>query len=138
MAKGGKREGSGRKLGAATKLTREIANKAAKAGISPLEVMLDNMLHFQKVALDAEAVIESMNEDQSQSLGETHEDRFKALLAKVKQAAGFRQIAHECARDASPYMHPRLSTVQHSGDPDAPIIHRIERLVIQNAPDSDS
>jgi hypothetical protein len=80
--------------------------------------MLDNMWHFQQVALDAEAVIESMNEEQVSSLGESHEEQFKALLAKVKQAAGLRQMAHECARDAAPFMHARLSAVQHSGQID--------------------
>jgi hypothetical protein len=85
-------------------------------GKTPLDVMLDNMRHFQQVALDAEAVIESMNEDQVSSLGESHEEQFKALLAKVKQAAGLRQMAHECARDAAAYIHPRLAAVNHTGE----------------------
>jgi hypothetical protein len=116
MAHGGRREGAGRKLGAVTKRTREIAEQALAEGKTPLEVMLENMRHFQQVALDAEAVIESMNEEQVASLGESHEEQFKALLAKVKQAAGLRQMAHECARDAAGYMHARLSAVQHSGE----------------------
>lgn len=115
MARGGKRDGAGRKLGAVTKRTRAIADQALAEGKAPLEVMLDNMRHFQQVALDAEAVIESMNEDQVATLGESHEERFKTLLAKVKQAAGLRVMAHECARDAAAYMHPKLSAVQHSG-----------------------
>lgn len=93
-----------------------MAEKAAATGKSPLEVMLENMRHFHKVAHDAEAVIESMNEEQAASLGATHEEQFKALLAKVKQAAGLRQMAQECARDAAAYMHPRLAAVQHSGE----------------------
>jgi hypothetical protein len=40
MAHGGARPGSGRKLGAATAKTREIANGAAEAGETPLEFML--------------------------------------------------------------------------------------------------
>jgi hypothetical protein len=41
MAKlGGKRPGAGRKLGSATRKTREIADAAAEAGITPLEWML--------------------------------------------------------------------------------------------------
>jgi hypothetical protein len=115
MARGGKREGAGRKAGAVTKRTREIADRALAEGKAPLEVMLDNMRHFQQVALDAEAVIEAMDEDQAKALGQTHEEQFKALLAKVKQAAGLRVMANECARDAAPYMHPKLSAVQHSG-----------------------
>jgi len=41
--KGGKREGSGRKIGTANKRTREIADKAAEEGITPLEYMLQVM-----------------------------------------------------------------------------------------------
>jgi hypothetical protein len=40
MPRGGKRAGAGRKKGSATKKTREIADKAAAEGITPLEVML--------------------------------------------------------------------------------------------------
>ena len=116
MASGGKREGAGRPPGAVTKRTREIANRALAEGKSPLEVMLANMWHFQQVALDAEAVIEGIQEGELQALGGSHEEQFKALLAKVKQAAGLRQMAHECARDAAGYMHARLSAVQHSGE----------------------
>lgn len=41
--RGGKREGSGRPVGSATKRTREIADKAAEEGITPLEYMLQIM-----------------------------------------------------------------------------------------------
>lgn len=111
MPRGGKREGAGRKVGALTERTRETAERALAEGKNPLDVMLDNMRHFQQVALDAEAVIEAMSEDDAKSLGDTHETQFKALLAKVKQAAGLRQMAHECARDAAPFMHPKLSSI---------------------------
>lgn len=40
---GGRRDGAGRKVGSASKRTREIANKAAAEGITPLEVMLQTM-----------------------------------------------------------------------------------------------
>lgn len=46
MAKGGAREGAGRPKGARTKRTREIAEKAALAGITPLEAMLQAMRHY--------------------------------------------------------------------------------------------
>jgi hypothetical protein len=136
MARGGKRIGAGRKLGSVTKRTREIADRAVAEGKTPLEVMLDNMRHFQQVALDAEAVIESMNEEQVQSLGGNHEEQFKALLAKVKQAAGLRVMAHECARDAASYMHAKLSSVTVAGDPENPIetITRIELVAPDGKP----
>ena len=43
MARGGKRVGAGRPAGSATRRTREIADAAAKDGLSPLEVMLRAM-----------------------------------------------------------------------------------------------
>lgn len=41
--RGGRRSGAGRKPGSATKRTREIADKAAATGVTPLEYMLDIM-----------------------------------------------------------------------------------------------
>lgn len=133
MARGGKREGAGRKVGAITKRTREVAERAMAEGKTPLEVMLDNMRHFQQVALDAEAVIEGMNETDVLTLGQTHEEQFKALLAKVKQAAGLRQMAHECARDAASYLHPKLSAVAHSGPDGGALKVVIERYANDKA-----
>lgn len=43
MARGGKREGAGRKVGALTIKTREVADKAAASGLTPLEYMLTVM-----------------------------------------------------------------------------------------------
>jgi hypothetical protein len=128
VASGGKREGAGRKQGSLTKRTREIAEQSLATGKAPLEVMLDNMRHFQQVALDAEAVIEGMQEDQVNALGQSHEEQFKALLAKVKQAAGLRQMAHECARDAAPFMHARLSSVAHTGSDGGPLQVMVQKF----------
>lgn len=43
MARGGARPNAGRKAGAATKKTKEIADQAALNGITPLEFMLQIM-----------------------------------------------------------------------------------------------
>jgi hypothetical protein len=40
MARGGKREGAGRKAGSVTAKTREVADKAAAEGLTPLDYML--------------------------------------------------------------------------------------------------
>lgn len=79
--RGGKRAGSGRKPGSATKKTREIADKAAEEGITPLEVMLKAMRHHMS------------NFDTTESLD--------ALAA-----------AASVAKDAAPYIHPRLASVE--------------------------
>jgi hypothetical protein len=88
-ARGGARPGAGRKRGALTKRTQEIAAQASAKGITPLEVMLEAM----------RAAWES---------GDT------------KEAAGF-------ARDAAPYVHPKLSSVDAKLDVDATVaVSRIE------------
>jgi hypothetical protein len=108
MPRGGKRMGAGRKLGAATKRTREIADIAAATGKMPLEVMLDNMRHFAKLAESAEAALAELSADEIAGL--PAEEQFKYLLAEVKKAAGLREMAQACARDATAYVHPRLSS----------------------------
>ena len=138
MGHGGKRIGAGRKLGVLNTRTREVAERAMVEGKSPLEVMLENMRHFQQVALDAEAVIEGLTAEEICGEQLKPEDQFRLLLAKVKNAAALRQMAHECARDAAPFLHPRLANVQHSGDENNPVqvVNRIERVIV-GLPDAD-
>lgn len=124
MARGGKREGAGRPAGAITKRTREVAERALATGMSPLDVMLDNMRHFQQVALDAEATLEGLTAEEFSAQvapSASPEDQFKYLLAQVKKTAGFRQMAQDAARDAAPYVHPKLASVEHSGPNGGPI-----------------
>jgi hypothetical protein len=83
--RGGRRPGAGRKPGSATKKTREIAEQAVAEGITPLEVQLQTMR-----ALWAEAT------------------KGNALdLEKATEACAI-------AKDAAPYIHPRLSSVEAS------------------------
>jgi hypothetical protein len=128
MARGGRRVGAGRKAGAVTTRTRAIADQAAKEGKTPLEVMLENMRHFAQVAADAEAVLEGLTAAEITGGAEMSEqDQFNFLLAKVKQAAGLRELAQDCARDAAPFMHPRLSPIE-PGRKDAEFVPLAERL----------
>ena len=94
--RGGARKGAGRKPGSATKRTREIADKAAAEGTTPLEVMLKAMSAF---ATEADRV--------GKSDTETH---LKLLVA----AAGV-------AKDAAPYVHPRLQAIEHTGKDGGPM-----------------
>lgn len=83
MTRGGKRTGAGRPKGAATRKTKEIADRASAEGVTPLEVMLKAMReHYDKQEYDA--------------------------------AAGI-------AKDAAPYMHAKLASIQHSGPRGGPI-----------------
>jgi hypothetical protein len=109
---GGKRVGAGRKKGALTKRTRLIAEKAAEQGITPLEVMLGNMQHYQKLAENAESALAELSADKI--AGMEPDEQFKYLLAEVKKAVGLRNMAQECARDAAPYLHPRLASIEQA------------------------
>jgi hypothetical protein len=55
---GGKRKGAGRKPGAATRKTREIAEKAAAESLTPLEAMLTIMKERQEAG-DWQGVLEA-------------------------------------------------------------------------------
>ena len=93
MAHGGKREGAGRKPGAVTKKTREIAEKAAAEGITPLEVMLGTMRELWGMA-------ERGTIDQHPETG------------KVMTSMDYRIQAAEVAQKAAPFVHAKLANVQ--------------------------
>ena len=84
MARGGKREGAGRKAGSASAKTREIADKAASEGITPLEYMLQIMRT------------------------DLAEDEDATLAQKVASIT----LRFEAAKAAAPYIHPRLAAIE--------------------------
>jgi hypothetical protein len=85
---GGARPGAGRKPGSANKKTREIADKAAASGVTPLQVMLDTMAELVEAAKDQQG-----------------EARLKLMIT-----------ASEVAKCAAPYIHPRLASIEHRAD----------------------
>ena len=93
--RGGARPGAGRKKGAATQKTREIADREAENGLTPLEFMLQVMRKEPRADMDA-----------------------KEFLAAVT-------LRFEAAKAAAPYMHPRLAAVEHSGPEGGAIEHSI-------------
>ena len=74
MPSGGARPGGGRPRGSATKKSKEIRDKAALTGVTPLEVMIEAMRFYK--------------------------------------AQGNRDRAAAIAKDAAPYMHPRLTAME--------------------------
>ena len=92
---GGARKGSGRKVGAATKKTREIADKLAESGeLTPLEYMLETL---RQTPEKLRAQFKS---------GEITEIEFAIAIKKLDDSR------YQAARDAAPYIHPRLSSVE--------------------------
>lgn len=125
MAGGGARPGAGRKPGIPNKRTQalvkraeEAVEKAATEGKLPLQIMLENARYYYDVAKDAEEALSKMTVADVGAEGLPPAEQFKLLLAEVRKAAGFRQMAQEAARDAAPYMHARLNSVE------AKITHR--------------
>lgn len=113
MARGGPREGAGRKAGATTRKTREIADKANEEGITPLEVMLGTM---RELWGKAEAgVVETSGE---------------GVASKIFTPLDFRLLASEVAVKAAPFVHAKLANVQIAGDGGGPVIHKIEYEIV--------
>lgn len=102
-SKGGKRPGAGRKVGSLTKRTRQIAEAVATQGITPLEVMM-RVMH---------QLYEEAGNVQEEGLG----DKVLANEARIKLL----NMAATVGRYAAPYVHPRLSAIEHTGKDGAPL-----------------
>ena len=102
-SKGGKRPGAGRKTGSLTKRTRQIAEAVATQGITPLEVMMKVMHQLYEEAGNV----------QEGELG----DKALADEARIKLL----NMAATVGRHAAPYVHPRLSAIEHTGKDGAPL-----------------
>lgn len=55
MPRGGKRNGAGRKKGSLTSRSREIIERVAETGLTPLQVMLEAMMHYHEAGDRAKA-----------------------------------------------------------------------------------
>jgi hypothetical protein len=99
MPRGGKRPGAGRKPGRLSNRTiarKELASAAAGEGITPLELMLKRMRYYHSLA------------EREMRKGEEADRHIIDAALKA---------ANESAKDAAPFLHPRLSAVEHTGSP---------------------
>jgi len=102
-SKGGARPGAGRKTGSLTKRTRQIAEAVATQGITPLEVMMK--------------VMHQLYEEASNVKDEELGDKALANEARIKLL----NMAATVGRHAAPYVHPRLSAIEHTGKDGVPL-----------------
>lgn len=92
---GGKRSGSGRKKGAATKRTREIADKLAESGeMTPLEYMLG-----------------VLRETPEKIKAQYDSGEIDAVEYAVKMTELIKR-RDNAAEKAAPYIHPRLASIE--------------------------
>jgi len=105
-----------RKAGTPNKVTAACQGAVAATGKTPLDVMLDNMRWADKGAAELLTMLTEK--------GAKLPDGF--IL--VRELMRLRELAQRCARDAAPYVHPRLSPVEQGADEDKPInsVVRIE------------
>lgn len=112
-SRGGKRVGAGRKPGTvseATKRRKEVAAKALSEGVSPLDVMLTTMRTLWAQAVDESGKVVNIG---------------KAMQANV------------VAKDAAPFLHPKLSTVDAKMEADVTAkVSRIELVGVRPSGDS--
>lgn len=94
MPRGGKREGAGRKAGSASTKTREIANRAASEGITPLEFMLQVMRGEKVVEGEDEAQITAMQFEAAKAAAPYIHPKLSAV-----EMNGSMSFSHEDALD---------------------------------------
>jgi hypothetical protein len=117
MPVGGARPGAGRPAGSKNKKTKEMLELVAREGITPLEVMIDNMRFAYEQAQMAEADAVLSSDALELIRNGDHEGAREVIARLVQQEMNYRTKAQECARDAAPYMHPRLATVTVGNKP---------------------
>lgn len=95
---GGVRPGAGRPKGAKVKRTQELIAKAVEGGITPMEVLLNDMRQYH-----------GMVQEELTKLPEIKDEKERA--DKSASLMKLQALARECAIAAAPYMHPKLSSV---------------------------
>ena len=118
----------GRKPGLADRRTADIAVQAALKGITPIEVMLDNMRFAHESALDLVSSINKMmaKGQIERKLGEGSE----TVLDMYREMLRLRSMAQDCAQGAAPYIHPKYTTIQLTDKDEAPIPFSVVRREI--------
>lgn len=125
--------------------TREIAEQAARDGVTPLEVMLTNMRWAHNESIKVLERLESFmsNEieaaealgeesDEGEEVGEAGKQRGRGRInvarAIMREFTSMRKLAQQFAVDAAPYVHPKLASVEwkpSGGDTEIAMIKRV-------------
>lgn len=125
MAKGKGNPGAGRPAGSKNKRTlaaEAMRERILAEGQSPLEVMIDGMRAALKRGAAIEKELAAFKIDAN-----TDTDRIKALAELQAEGRRYIMAAHECAKDAAPYLHPKLANVTVEGS----IAHSWEDVLSQ-------
>jgi hypothetical protein len=125
MAKGKGNPGAGRPAGSKNKRTlaaEAMRERILEEGKSPLEVMVDGMRTALQRAGKLETDLAKIQVDAGMDA-----DRIKALAELYAESRRYIMAAHECAKDAAPYLHPKLANLTVEGS----ISHAWEDVLAQ-------
>lgn len=115
-AKGGRPKGS---LNSRAKLSEYKTRQLMADDESPLDVMIDNMLHWRRQALKYGVLLDEKHEllmrFKAVEINEETLKQFMTLLREHTAVANkmleARERSQKCAVDAAPYVHPKLSSI---------------------------
>lgn len=96
---GGARKGAGRPKSISSAKTQELIIKATEQGISPTEVLLNDMRFYYELGQREFAKIQGKEVDEENS----------SIFLK---AEALKRIARECAKDVAPYIHAKLASIE--------------------------
>ncbi len=97
--RGGARENGGRKKGIPNKKTQELIARVQSEGLMPLDIFLNDMRYFYNLGENKMRIAENTEPG-------------KAQAKEFRAAAELKSIARDCGRDAAPYVHARLASLQ--------------------------
>jgi hypothetical protein len=117
MAHGGKRPSSGRPKGTPNKASAKRQAQIAATGASPLDVMLGNMRFAHE---QADGVLRQLLAGDTSAIPAV-EGKAPSAIDGIREVLRLRQIAQDAAKDAAPYVHPKLASVAHHGPDQGPI-----------------
>ena len=92
-------------------VSQVIHGRHSAYDLSPKEVMLDNMHHFQNGAYTSKAMAQYMLNSMDAS-----DERSKLIAQLEADEERLRRLASDEARNVAPFIHPRLSAVAVSGN----------------------
>lgn len=96
---GGPRPNSGRKRGTLSSRTQEIIANFTADGKTPIQIIIEAMRYYDNLAEQEALKIIGVE------LNDENRETFQQVIA-------LKNAAVSCAKDAAPYMHPKLANIE--------------------------
>lgn len=125
MARGGKREGAGRKPGPGkwSKAAQELRDRLLETGKSPIELLSANMLSAQAEADKLDAMRATID------LTSLNPDDARLYLDLLGKSDALKATANQCAKDVAPYLQPKVTQKDEALQIELPKMETLADLV---------